>query len=199
MMSERRLLWVGLLFVTLILNACNGADQNPSDTQLIEIKRQLTDLNDRHQAMAQRCDRIADQMVLLELEHENLKVKAAELSHWSRQLAETFGPGIWYFSTAERPLPVKAIADATPQVIIEELNRRFERDKLPLVLLEKIDGNTAQVQIGDERQLTQHMGTTGATAFIEVVTYSLTSLKSLDFVEFRFKEGDHAIPGRYSR
>jgi len=199
MVSKRRLVLVGLLFVALILNACNGADQNPSDPQLIEIKRQLTDLNTEHQALAQRCNRIADQMALLELEHENLKVKAAELSHWSRQLAETFGPGIWYFSTAERPLPVEAIADATPEVIITELNRRFGQDKLPLVVLEKIDGNTALVQICDERQLTQHMGTTGATAFIEVVTYSLTSLKSVDFVEFRFKEGDHAIPGRYSR
>jgi len=198
-MSERRLLLAGLLFVTLILSACNGADQIPSDTQLIEIKKQLTDLKDRHQALAQRCNRIADQTALQEVEYENLKVKAAELSHWSRQLAETFGPGIWYFSTAERPLPVEAIADATPEVIITELNRRFVRDKLPLVVLEKIDGNTAQVQIGGEQQLTQHMGTTGATAFIEVVTYSLTSLKSIGYVEFRFKEGDHAIPGRYSR
>jgi hypothetical protein len=43
------------------------------------------------------------------------------------------------------------------------------------------------------------MGTTGATAYIEAVTYTLTSLKNIHYVEFDFKEGDHAIPGRYSR
>lgn len=199
MLSERPLKLGVCFIVTLLLSACNGTDQIPSDPQLIEIKKQLADLNAEHQALAQRCNRIADQTALLEVEYENLKVKAAELSDWSRQLAEAFGPGIWYFSTAERPLPIEPIADATPQVIIAELNRRFVQDNLPRVVLEKIEGHIAYVHIGDEQQLTQHMGTTGATAFIEVVTYSLTSLKSIDFVEFIFKEGDHAIPGRYSR
>jgi hypothetical protein len=199
MMFQRRWHWVVFLIFTLMLSACNGTDQAPPDPQLIEVKKQLSDLNTEHQRLAQRCNRIAEQMALLQTAHENLGIKTAELSHWSRQLAQAFGPGIWYFSTDERPLPVKAISDATPEKIIAELNHRFAQDHLPLVVLEKIEGSVAHVQIGDEQQLTQHMGTTGATAYIEVVTYSLTSLKSIGFVEFRFKEGDHAIPGRYSR
>lgn len=193
---SRRLVFLCLSFV---IGACNGLDHTPSDKQLTEIKKQLSEISARHQALEQRCNQISEQMALLELTNENLKIKAAELSRWSRELAESFGPGIWYFSSAERPLPVKAMPDATPDLIITELNRLFTRDKLPLIALEKIQDNIAYVQISDEQQLTQHMGTTGATAFIEVITYSLTSLKSIGFVEFSFKEGTHAIPGRYSR
>lgn len=187
------------LFAIFILSACNESSQTPTHAQLDEIKRQLSDLNAEHQTLMQRCNRIVERAALLEVERANLEVKADELTEWSRQLADRFGPGIWYFSTAERPLPIKSIRDATPEVVVKELNRRFVQDKLPPVVLEKIAGNVAHVTIGDEQQLTQHMGTTGATAFIEVVTYSLTSLESIDFVEFKFKEGDHAIPGRYSR
>jgi hypothetical protein len=193
---SHRLILLGLIFV---IGACNGPDHIPPDQQLIEIREQLSEMSTRHQALAQRCSRISEQLALLKLAHENLEIKAAELSHWSQQLAESFGPGIWYFSNAERPLPFKAIPAATPDLIISELNRLFVRDNLPAISLEKIEDKIAYVQISDEQQLTQHMGTTGATAFIEVVTYSLTSLKSIDFVEFSFKEGDHAIPGRYSR
>ncbi|MBI5896925.1 MAG: hypothetical protein HZB24_13295, partial [Desulfobacterales bacterium] len=43
------------------------------------------------------------------------------------------------------------------------------------------------------------MGTTGATAYLQAVTYTLTSVPSIKSVAFDFEAGDHAMPGRYAR
>jgi spore germination protein GerM len=75
----------------------------------------------------------------------------------------------------------------------------FAKSKLPQVQLLNIVDNVAYVRIREALKLTQGMGTTGATAYIESVTYTLTSLPGIDYVDFDFHAGDHAMPGRYSR
>jgi spore germination protein GerM len=79
------------------------------------------------------------------------------------------------------------------------LNRMFKQSQLPQVILVQLNGDTAVVRISNEQQLTQQMGSTGATSYLQAVTYTLTSLPGIDYVEFDFQEGDHAAPGRYSR
>ena len=43
------------------------------------------------------------------------------------------------------------------------------------------------------------MGTTGAEEFMVSCTYSFTELTNVNYVKFKFIEGDHTVPGVYSR
>ncbi len=43
------------------------------------------------------------------------------------------------------------------------------------------------------------MGTTGADDYMSTTTFTLTELRGIKYVNFAFEEGDHAVPGTYSR
>lgn len=60
-------------------------------------------------------------------------------------------------------------------------------------------GDTLYVKIKESTFLTQQMGSAGADAYLSVATYTLTESKNVNYVHFDFEEGDHAIPGTYSR
>jgi hypothetical protein len=60
-------------------------------------------------------------------------------------------------------------------------------------------GDSLFVKITNSRYLTQRMGSSGAEAYLAELTYNLTELKGINFVDVKFKEGDHAAPGTYSR
>ncbi len=64
---------------------------------------------------------------------------------------------------------------------------------------ERISHDTMYVTIPDSRYLTQNLGSTGAENYMASTTFSLTELKGVQFVNYRFTEGDHASPGVYSR
>ena len=83
--------------------------------------------------------------------------------------------------------------------IIEELNLKFQQDGLPLIKLLKTNENIAYVRIDNAAVLTQQMGTHGSISYMNAVMYSLASIDTIDCVMFDFKEGDHAIPGKYCR
>jgi len=68
--------------------------------------------------------------------------------------------------------------------------------KLKLLALEK---GLVTVEVINARYLTQRMGTTGADAFMAAATFTLTEHENIDAVRFVFPEGDHAMPGVYSR
>jgi hypothetical protein len=55
------------------------------------------------------------------------------------------------------------------------------------------------VEVINAEYLTQRMGTTGADAFMATATFTLTEHEDVNGVNFLFKEGDHAMPGVYSR
>jgi hypothetical protein len=76
------------------------------------------------------------------------------------------------------------------------LNGRY-----PLIVMERIglSGDTLQVRIAHEKHLTQELGSTGADAYMAEATYNLTSCPGIRVVDFRFKRGDHATPGAYTR
>jgi hypothetical protein len=59
--------------------------------------------------------------------------------------------------------------------------------------------DTAFITIPSPSVLTQQMGSAGAESFLISTTYNFTELKGIHYVVFDFEEGDHAVPGVYSR
>lgn len=59
--------------------------------------------------------------------------------------------------------------------------------------------DTLVVAIEDAFYLTQSMGSAGAESYLAELTYSLTEVPGVKVVKFNFEEGDHAIPGSYTR
>lgn len=69
----------------------------------------------------------------------------------------------------------------------------------PKLKLRDIKEKVVNVEIVNAEYLTQRMGTTGAEHFLAVATFTLTEHDDIKFVNFIFREGDHAAPGLYSR
>lgn len=65
--------------------------------------------------------------------------------------------------------------------------------------LKEIKEHTASVEVINAEFLTQRMGSAGADEFLAVATYTLTEHKDIQVVNFIFEEGDHAVPGPYTR
>ncbi|QNL49965.1 hypothetical protein H8S90_25320 [Olivibacter sp. SDN3] len=111
-------------------------------------------------------------------------------------------------------LPYIVVADTETAAI--EIEENPQRSKVPLnkeELLEALNikypdidlklgassHDTLQVNIDDATFLTQQYGTTGALTYLAEATYAFTELPDIKVVNFNFKEGDHAVPGPYTR
>jgi hypothetical protein len=192
-----------LLLACLAVVACQaGCDNQKVDSLRHELDQRqsiIQSLETQNARIAQRCQQLESEVADLRVEQDNLTAQNEELAQWSRRLAQRFGPSVWYFGEGEKPLPVKSYDHAKPTTLLAELNRRFGQSKLPRADLIKIEGTVAYMRIVPDLQLTQTMGTTGATSYLQAVTYTLTSLPGIDAVDFDFEPGDHAMPGRYSR
>jgi hypothetical protein len=191
-----------LLAISMILVSMAGCGEDKTRKLEAEVEKSrnaIEALNAEKVHLSEQLGRLQSEYDELQSEYANLRVKEEQLSLWCLQMAEAFGPGVWFIGKDEKPLPQKSIPDATPARLIDELNQLFEKSNLPQVLLVEIKEDTAHVRITDEVQLTQQMGSTGATSYLQAVTYTLTSLPGIDYVDFDFEEGDHAAPGRYSR
>ena len=110
-------------------------------------------------------------------------------------------PWIAVFNDSTQLLEVKRNPVAHPgnlneQDIIDALNLKYPKIKIEAVSQE---GNKAIIKIEDSTYLTQEMGSAGAQAFLAEATYSLTEIKGIEAVDFRFKAGDHAVPGILTR
>ena len=73
--------------------------------------------------------------------------------------------------------------------IINMLNEFYPEIKLSFI---KLSNDSIFVRITDNTYLTQQMGSSGAQAYLAEVTYNLTELNGINFVQIRFKEGIHA-------
>lgn len=80
--------------------------------------------------------------------------------------------------------------------IVAAINEKYPDIKLDLV---KAGNDTISLKIDDATQLTQGMGSAGAESYLAELTYSLTELKGVKAVRLDFEEGDHAMPGVYTR
>lgn len=82
------------------------------------------------------------------------------------------------------------------EAIQAALHRKYP--DIPLAI-DHVSHDTLHVKIDDAMYLTQSMGTSGATAFLAEATYGFTEIENINVVDFEFKEGDHAVPGPYTR
>lgn len=80
--------------------------------------------------------------------------------------------------------------------LIEALNSNFPEIHLDFL---KISHDTMYVDIPDSKRLSRELGSTGAENYMASATYTLTELKNVKFVNFKFVPGEHAEPGTYSR
>ncbi len=93
----------------------------------------------------------------------------------------------------QRQLPAEEIG---VQSLIDDINAAWENIRLEF---RKLSGDTIYVAIPDSKYLTQQMGSAGAGGYIASVTFNLTELKNIRFVNYDFEEGDHLAPGTFSR
>ena len=63
----------------------------------------------------------------------------------------------------------------------------------------KTSHDTIYVSVPNSEYLTQRIGSTGAENFMAATTFTLTEIKGIKYVNYKFTEGDHASPGVYSR
>jgi hypothetical protein len=80
--------------------------------------------------------------------------------------------------------------------IISYLNNDNPHIKLDYL---KTSGDTVYVEIKEADYLTQQMGSSGPMYYMSEVIYNLTELPGIHYVNFKFEEGDHAIPGTFNR
>jgi len=80
--------------------------------------------------------------------------------------------------------------------IIELINNNDDSIYIDYV---KTSHDTVYVAIPNSQMLTEGIGSTGAEMFMASATFSLTELKGIHYVNFAFKEGEHAAPGVYDR
>jgi len=92
-----------------------------------------------------------------------------------------------------RPLPTDSLTQTN---IVQLLNEAYP--EIPLSFI-KVSNDSIFLKIKKSSYLTEQLGSSVADAYIAEVTYNLTELKGINFVDIRFKEGDHASPGTYSR
>ncbi len=109
---------------------------------------------------------------------------------------------VWEYNPdpgVEMPVKLREVdaESVTAQLLIDIMNFQYE-GKVYLKYV-KLSGDTLFVKIDNSTFLTQQMGTMGADAYLSVATFTLTELDYVNTVHFDFKEGDHAIPGLYSR
>jgi hypothetical protein len=185
-----------LLFLAM---GCNNGKAPTSDAALAECRQARDLLRAQNDRLEEQIADAQSKANALQSEIDSLAIKNNELAQWSRQVAERFGPSVWFVGPDEKPLPYQSIPNATPQLLLRRLNGLFKQTHQPRATLKKIEGDTAFIRIEEQRHLTQEMGTTGATAYLQAITYTLTSLPSIQYVAFDFEAGDHAMPGRYSR
>ena len=95
----------------------------------------------------------------------------------------------------QKPTDASIETLSAPQ-IIKVLNEKYSDVNLHFT---KISNDTIFLSIPESKKLTNQMGSTGAYNYMATVVYNLTELKTLKFIKFDFKEGDHASPGVYSR
>jgi hypothetical protein len=88
----------------------------------------------------------------------------------------------------------KTLTDA-----LSRFNSGYQKENYPFARLAKVNFDTAFIVIDNSNYLTQQMGTTGADEYLAKLTFSLTELESINFVNLNFEEGDHAVPGTYER
>lgn len=187
--------WMALL--TALFFACDHTADDTDQGAPALSPGEIRALQNQNSALKEQNSDLQTALHLLRAEVENLKVENRELSQWSRALVQGYGPCVWYIGRTERPVPQLPMPSATaPGQLLEVLNKLFDEQGLPTVVLSSIINRTAMVTIPEAEMLTQRMGTTGADAYMNAVAFTLCSLDTITCVSFQFQAGSHAVPGK---
>lgn len=84
----------------------------------------------------------------------------------------------------------------TAENMIQMMNNLYPEIQLNFI---RVSNDSIFVKINKSDYLTEQSGSSGAESYLAEVTYNLTELNGINFVDIRFKQGDHASPGTYSR
>lgn len=192
----------GLVAVTIYVAmvwGCETSRVEQLQKDLNEIKTVLQQAQEQSRKQQTQLEQLKSTVEQLTIRNEMLGARLEELDEWSMRLVEGYGAGIWYMAEYTRPVFVEPVPAASVEKILQALNRRFDKDGLPILRLASVSQDKVTVDIEGEEMLTNRMGSSGAASYLNAVFYSLTSLKSIDCVRFRFKGGDHAVPGEYCK
>lgn len=213
-------IWAFTLFFSASITACTDSKLEEVQTRLAKtekamagmqahlesLEKELADaqkagyrLQNEKDAVVQKLERIRQENQRLDIRFQAKNVQCEDMKQWAHAIVDAHGPSIWYISEFDYPTFSKAMPKAGIKQIIQELNRYFEKDQLPKIIFDRINGKTAYIKVSDENMLTQQMGTSGAESYMKAVLFSLASVGTIDCVWFEFTEGDHAMPGRYCR
>ncbi len=91
------------------------------------------------------------------------------------------------------PIPADSL---NIHLIMAKLNFNYPKVKVEFL---KQSYDTLFLKIRDATFLTHQMGSSGAQAYLGELTYNLTEIPDIHFIDLQFKEGDHANPGIFSR
>src|SRR5215207_6179753 len=80
--------------------------------------------------------------------------------------------------------------------MVADLNATWNQVQMEV---KRTGNDTLYIKIPNSEFLTQRMGTSGATEWLATATYNLTELPGIRYVNYEFKEGDHLVPGTYSK
>jgi len=108
---------------------------------------------------------------------------------WSSELDQKNG------LVMKKEVPVNADS-LNAAYMINRLNEIYPEIRLDFV---KASSDSIYLKVAKSNYLTRQMGSSGAEAYLAAVTYNMSELKGVTYVDIRFKEGDHASPGTYTR
>lgn len=86
-----------------------------------------------------------------------------------------------------------------PTIDVESMIRWVNKHSKFTVIFERIERDTLFVSLENAELVTNQSGTAGATTQFAELTYSLTELQGINYVDYSFEAGSHASPGVRSR
>lgn len=105
---------------------------------------------------------------------------------------------LWsYDAELDSMVKKEGVAPSDADQIIQAINKKYAQ--IAVLDYVKTSSDTVYVKIADATQLNSQMGTAGAHEYLSEITYSLTDIPTINFVNFDFEEGDHATPGVYEK
>ncbi len=130
---------------------------------------------------------------------EEINVTEENVIVFGEAILDENDPSVWIYDY-DADIPVKNREVIKDTLSLQEWVDFFnaQNEKVHLEFL-KHNGDTLFVKIPESTVLTQQMGTAGADGYLSIATYTLTESQLVNFVHFDFEEGDHAMPGVYSR
>lgn len=102
--------------------------------------------------------------------------------------------GLYYETTKADEVDTTLVL--TPELIANTLNSKWPNIQLVFV---KQNKDTVFVSIPNSEYLTQRMGSSGSETYLVNAIYNFTEIKGVKYLNLDFAEGDHLMPGTFSR